>query len=267
MKQLFSAILVLGFSATVLAQQKEGKVIYKRSTQFSFSVNNGGGDAPPIQQTQSVQFELNFANGQMVWQQLPEDIQENASSSAGGGGNGGIVIRTMGGGDDLVFCDFAEAKKVESRELFDKKFIITDSIRRGTWKLTDETKTILGLACRKATSQRIGKRMMMQMENGKMERKEVADTSTIIAWFTMAIPVPAGPEMQGQLPGLILEMETNGGRTVYTALEISDKPDLNAIKPPSKGKKVTTEQFNKERDKMFEEMQRNNNGKIRFRAG
>ena len=50
----------------------------------------------------------------------------------------------MGGGtDDAVFCDFEKSRKVESREFFDKKFLITDSIRRGNWKLSDETKTIL----------------------------------------------------------------------------------------------------------------------------
>ena len=75
----------------------------------------------------------------------------------------------------------------------------------------------------KPLQQRIGKRMVMTMDNGKMERKEIDDTSAIVAWFTTDIPVSAGPEVQGQLPGLILSLETNNGRTVYTALEISAK--------------------------------------------
>ena len=50
--------------------------------------------------------------------------------------------------------------------------------------------------------------MMMTMDNGKMERKEIDDTSIIVAWFTTDIPVSAGPEVQGQLPGLILGLET-----------------------------------------------------------
>ena len=174
---------------------------------------------------------------------------------------GGMVIRTMGGGtDDATFCDFNKEWRVEAREFFDKKFLIGDTIRRSNWKLTEETKTILGHTCRQATSQRIAKRMMMSMENGKMERKEVDDTSTIVAWFTTDIPVPAGPEVQGQLPGLILELITNNGRTTFKALEIYTKPDLAAIKEPTKGKKVTPAEFTKERNKMMEEMQRNNQG-------
>jgi Protein of unknown function (Porph_ging). len=39
----------------------------------------------------------------------------------------------------------------------------------------------------------------MTMDNGKMERKEIDDTTSMVAWFTTEIPVPAGPEVQGQL--------------------------------------------------------------------
>ena len=206
--------------------------------------------------TRTDKFEMNFANGQMIFKPLEDEIPDDNF-----GGGGGMVIRTFGGGaDDATFCDFDKARKVELREFFDKKFLITDSIRRGNWKLGDETKTILNHTCRKATSQRIGKRMMMSMDNGKMERKEIDDTSAIVAWFTTDIPVSAGPEIQGQLPGLILSLETNNGRTVYTAVEISPKADLAAIKEPTKGKKVTPEEFTKERNKMMEEMQKNNQG-------
>ena len=71
---------------------------------------------------------------------MEDEIQDDNFS----GGGGGVMIRTMGGGaDDAVFCDFEKSRKVETREFFDKKFLISDSIRRGNWKLSDETKTIL----------------------------------------------------------------------------------------------------------------------------
>jgi GLPGLI family protein len=103
--------------------------------------------------------------------------------------------------------------------------------------------------------------MIMNMENGKMERKEVQDTSNIIAWFTTSIPVSAGPaEYQGQLPGLILEMDVNNGRYTFIAKSISEKADLAVIKEPTGKKRFTPEEFRKERDKMMEEMNRNNQG-------
>jgi GLPGLI family protein len=257
MRKIFFLCSSLLATVALSAQQKEGKVIYQRTIQMQIRFTEAGGaenEMPP--RTRTDKFEMNFANGQMIIKQMEDDMQDDNFS----GGGGGVMIRTMGGTDDATFCDFEKARKVEQREFFDKKFIITDSIRRNTWKLTEETKTILNRLCRKATSQRIGKRMMMTMDNGKMERREVDDTSNMVAWFTMDIPVPAGPDVQGQLPGLILELEINNGRAVYTALEISPKADVAAIKEPAKGKKVTPEEFTTERNKMMEEMQKNNQG-------
>jgi GLPGLI family protein len=62
------------------------------------------------------------------------------------------------------------------------------------------------------------------------------------------------------LPGLILALDMNDGRMVYKAIEISSKFDLALIKEPTKGKKVTPDEFNGERNKMMDEMQRNHQG-------
>jgi GLPGLI family protein len=171
------------------------------------------------------------------------------------------IQMVVAGSDDVLFSNFDAAKRVELRVLFDKKFIVDDSIRPLKWKMTEETKTILNHLCRKATAVRYGKRMTMNMDNGKMERKEVEDTSSIVAWFTTDIPVSAGPaEFQGQLPGLILEMNINNGRQIFIAKEISPKADLAVIKEPQGKKHYTPDEFNKERNKMMDEMQRNNTG-------
>ena len=117
------------------------------------------------------------------------------------------------------------------------------------------------MPCMKATATNISTRMMMNMDNGKVERKEVQDTATIIAWFTSSIPVSAGPaEYQGQLPGLILEMDVNNGRQTYIATGISEKADLTLIKEPTGKKHYTPDEFKKEREKMMKEMEQNNQG-------
>ena len=257
MKKVILPCISILVVAALHAQQKEGKIIYQRTAHLQIVTSDGPGEETPVPRTRIDRFEMNFANGQMIWKQM-EDEMEDDNMAMGGGG---IMIRTIGGGvDDAVFCDFEKARRVEAREFFEKKFLVSDSIRRGNWKLSEETKTILNHLCRKATSQRIGKRMMMTMDNGKMERKELDDTSTVVAWFTTDIPVPVAPELQGQLPGAILEMETNNGRTVYTALEIAPKADIPAIKEPTKGKKVTPDEFTRERNKMMDEMEQNNQG-------
>ncbi|MFC0773644.1 GLPGLI family protein [Terrimonas alba] len=260
MNKIVFCVLAMFSLVKLQAQQKEGKVIYQRTVQMQIRIADNAGPEREMPRTRTDKFEMDFANGQMIIRQMDDEMPEENP------GGGGMMIRSFGGADDVTFCDLEKSKKVELREFFDKKFLITDSIRRGNWKLTDETKTILTHLCRKATSQRIGKRMMMSMDNGKMVRKEVDDTSTIVAWFTTDIPVSVGPEVQGQLPGLILSLETNNGRSVYTAVEISPKAAIAAIKEPTKGKKVTPDEFAKERNKMMDEMQKNNpGGNIRMR--
>ena len=94
-----------------------------------------------------------------------------------------------------------------------------------------------------------------------MERKEVTDTAIIVAWFATDIPVAAGPsEYQGQLPGLILEMDISNGRQVFKAIEVKEKAETALIKEPTGKKTYTSEEFRKERDKMLQEQMKHNGG-------
>ena len=243
------------FAGLLHAQQKDGKVVYERTMQLQIHIQDDNPMAQMLPKTRTDKFELTFGNNQSLWKHADEEMEANEF-----GGNG-MQINVVGPGqNDIVFYDFAKGVRVEQREMFDKKFIIEDSIAKLNWKLTGETQTILGHICQKATTQRIGKRMQMTMDNGKMERKEIDDTSRIVAWFTTDIPISAGPEVQGQLPGLILALDMNDGRMVYKAVELSSKFDLASIKAPTKGKKVTSDEFTAERNKMLDEMQRNMQG-------
>jgi hypothetical protein len=59
---------------------------------------------------------------------------------------------------------------------------------------------------------------------------------------------------------LILEIDNNNGIMTYKALEILPKADAAIIKEPKGKNKITNEQFNKEREKMFEQMRQNGSG-------
>lgn len=253
MKHILLAAPALLFVNLLAAQQKQGKVVYERTMQMNIRVaDNNEALAQMLPKTRTDKFELTFGNNQSLWMHSEDEIENNDF-----GGNG-MQIRMVGPGqNDVVFNDFNTGRRTEQRELMDKKFIIEDSISKLNWKLSDETQTILGHVCHKATAQRFGQRMQMTMENGKMERKEIRDTTNIVAWFTTDIPVSAGPEVPGQLPGLILGLDMNNGRMVYKAIEISPKADLASIKAPTRGKKVTTEEYRTETNKMMDEMQRN----------
>ena len=255
MKKNSFAFISIFFSLSIFAQQKEGKVIYQRTMQMQIQINDNDHLQQMMPKSRTDKFELSFGNNQSVWKHIDEDENTDEMNT------NGMQIRMMAPGqNDIIFYDFGAAKKTEQRDMMDKKFIIRDSIRKLNWKLTGETQTILGHVCQQAIAQRTGKRTQMNMDNGKMERKEINDTTKMVAWFTNDIPVPAGPEVQGQLPGLILGLDMNNGRMVYKALEIQTKIDIATIKEPTKGKKVTPDEFTKEREKMMAEMQKNNQG-------
>ena len=245
---LLSASLYAG------AQMKEGKVVYERTIQMQF---RGGGGPPPeiannMPRQRKDKFELSFTANQSLWESLP-DMEDNNDP---GNGNGNRMFMRFGG-DDLTYTNLETGMRIDQRELSSKTYIVEDSVRKLNWKLTGETKTILGHTAQKATAERYGSRFIMAMENGEMKRQQQADTTQVTAWFAQDIPVPAGPEFQAQLPGLILELEMNNGRMVYKALEISPKVNANSIKQPKGGKHITAAEFNKEREKEMAEMRRN----------
>lgn len=261
MKKIMIAGCCLLVTSLIQAQQKEGKVIYERVTQVQIRLNTGTGNDEQLQSMLPKQrkdnFELTYGNNQSLWKQAEEAPEDDNTF----GGEGMQIRMVMQGSNDVLYNNFDAKTRVEKREMFDKTFIIDDSIRSLKWKMTTESKTILGHNCMKATTTQVNRRMQMNMENGKMERKEVEDTAIVVAWFATDIPVTAGPaEFQGQLPGLILEMDIANGRQVYKALEISPKADVAAIKAPTGKKRYTPEEFRKEREKMMDEMQKNGAG-------
>ena len=248
---LFGLLLYAVPGAT---QMKEGKVIYERIIQMQFRRMNANPEMTAnLPRERKEKLELSFSSKGSLLESVAEIEEDNGND---GGGNRAFGPG-FGGNNDIVFHDFETGRRIDQRELNARNYIVEDSIQKLKWKLTGETKTILGHTVQQAKAEKYGTRSMMAMENGEMKRQQVPDTNLVIAWYAPAIPVPAGPELQGQLPGLILELDLNNGRTVYKALELSPKVNPAAIKEPKKGKKVSAVAFAKEREKMFEAMRRN----------
>jgi GLPGLI family protein len=246
MKRLLIASALL-IAIPSLAQVKEGKIVYERTMQLQIRIND---DNPAFQnmipKERKDKFELFFTEGKSLWQAVEDDGQSDETSL----GDGGMrMVFRVPGNDDIAFHNITESRKVDQREFGGKSYIIAD------------TKVILGHNCMKATAQRMQESFRMSMDNGEAKREKVMDTMNIVAWFTNEIPGSFGPDIyQGQLPGTILEIDVNNGRSIFKAIEISPKVDVAKIKEPSKGKKVTAEEFAKERDKLMQEMMQNGGG-------
>jgi GLPGLI family protein len=138
-----------------------------------------------------------------------------------------------------VYINFEEHSRIESREMMDKAFLIVDEPESFPWKLTGESMEVGDYVAHKASL-------------------EPDSTTTVVAWFTPQIPIPAGPGKYGQLPGMILHIDINDGERTMTAVEINLKEiEADVLMKPTKGKKVSQEEFDilmKERREEFEKM-------------
>jgi GLPGLI family protein len=254
-KTLLLAGCLTAISVTGFAQLNQGKVVYERTRTFQahFNIN---GEENIVPQTRKDNLELLFGGNQTLWRAVETVNEDNVMTSD----NGGMQIQMIAtGAEDVLFVDLSNGKTTEKRELMDKTFLIDDVIHPLKWKMTGDTKTILNHPCMKAVATQVRQSMRMTMDNGKMERQPVSDTSEVIAWFASDIPVSAGPaEYQGQLPGLILEL--TAGRQSFVAKSISPSVDIAVIKAPTGKKRYTAEEFRAESDKMMKEMQQNIQG-------
>ena len=77
MKKIFFSAFALLSITVVNAQQKEGKVIYQRTTQIQMRIADHTGSENETMRTRTDKFEMNFANGQMIWKQMEDEMQDD----------------------------------------------------------------------------------------------------------------------------------------------------------------------------------------------
>jgi GLPGLI family protein len=222
-------LLTLLFSTFLLqasnAQIKEGRIVYEQKIDLYRRMQDEQMKAM-VPQFRTSKFELNFADDQSIYkvQEAEPDITENTG--------GGRMVMRFGGTNSEYYKNFSTQKQVEKRELADKDYIIEDSLHHISWKLLDETKTILGYHCKKAA--------------GKTERG-----SDLEAWYTEEIALSSGPETFNGLPGMILQVDINKGEFVITGLAIEKSADKKELKAPTQGKKISPQDFAAKQKELF----------------
>lgn len=131
------------------------------------------------------------------------------------------------GNDNVVFTNFNTGKFVAQKNVFEKTFLIEDSLRNATWKITNDFREIAGFNCRRATT-------------------IIMDSVFVVAFYTDEIMIPGGPESFTGLPGMILGLVINRVHSTWYATKVEiTNVDPGTIAPPTKGNKTTTAQLNK----------------------
>lgn len=158
----------------------------------------------------------------------------------------GMIIK-MYEPDNLTYTDLTTQKVIEQKEFMSRIFLIESEPGNEKWKMTGKQKILLDYSCMEAIS-------------GEGEQ-------TVRAWFTPQIPVSVGPATHGNLPGLILTLEIDEGNIVYRAIEVELKPvDKSVLKKPSKGKKVSQEEYQAIVEEKMKEMGMEHGGEGGFHS-
>ena len=127
--------------------------------------------------------------------------------------------------ENIVYSNFATRKSVAKKMAYDTDYLIEDSMKQYTWKISDEVRTIAGYLCRKATTQ-------------------INDSVVVVAFYSTQIMVSGGPESFNGLPGMILGIAIPRLYTTWfaTSVEILQQEELV---PPDKGRRVDEAGFKK----------------------
>lgn len=127
--------------------------------------------------------------------------------------------------DNTVFSDYNSGKYIAHKAVFEREFLIEDSLRNCTWRITNDFRQIAGFNCRRATT-------------------VIMDSVFVVAFYTDEIMISGGPESFNGLPGMILGLVVNRLHTTWYATKVEVNIEVEKeIVPPTQGKKITNEEL------------------------
>jgi len=261
MRKIFLALTVMLVAFTsAFAQVKEGKLIFERKVNMHKMITDPEMRAR-IPEFRTDKFELLFNEQASMFKTIPEEEAPDPFANSGGGGGGGarFAFRMP---ETATYTDIPNQMQYEARSLFEKDFLIIDSLKPNKWKLSEETKTIAKFVCKKATTMIVPQQMNMRFGGGRNRNNQ--DTTTpvkpkeieLVVWYTESIAVSVGPDAYAGLPGAILQVDSDNGGNVITATEFTAKYAAKELKQPTKGDKMNRAQFAESMKKIMEDMQR-----------
>jgi len=240
-------LLLMVFSTSLFAQDFQGVATYKSYRKIDLKGNDNQSKAmqkqiqEQLQKQMQREYTLTFTRNESIY-------KENEKLAAPAPSSGGFKI-TIESSSDVLYKNIKENRYVEESEIFNKQFLVKDSLNNNQWKLGNETKNIGEYTCYKATfSEEVETKTFI---DGSLE--SVQEERITTAWYTPQIPVNNGPQNFHGLPGLILEIN-DGSLTLICSKIIMNPKETIEIKEPEKGKVVSQEKFDAIMEKKNKEM-------------
>ena len=227
-------IVLFGLLVPAAASAQEGRIAFSRSVQYEFELPEGFPEEmreriPQANVSELILF-FNATESIMVSAPKPEEPQA-AGQDRRMAGMADRLRRFSASRSDQeellgTYIDLEAGTMTETRSFLGRLFLIPSERPAFEWSLGSEQRQYLDFVVQKATT--------------------VHDGQEVEAWFTMQIPVPAGPGPYGGLPGMILLVTVDGGKTVYAASDV-ELEGLRGytISEPTQGEMATPEEYEK----------------------
>ncbi len=285
-------ILFLFFSFSIYSQDIKGKAIYQSKTNVDMDF---GGREMTDQMRKQIADMMKSAleKTYILTFDKNESSYKEEEKLATPGASGGMMMMM---GNFIAGPQYKNTKDnlyIQEQEFFGKQFLISDTLPKLEWKLVNESKQIGQYVAFKATAikklddtdwQSMRRRNRNDNDEKKdaeaksdstevniMDEIEIPKEIEIIAWYTPQIPISQGPGEYWGLPGLILEVQADRTSILCSKIILNPK-DSETIKKPTKGNKVTLQEYKKVVKEKTEEMQEMYGGQRRgqgrgFRMG
>jgi len=216
----FLFVLLLS-SVGIKAQIDAAQVKYKQTNYFEFE--NMPADMP---KSQSSYMRLLFNKNESLYEKDTDVKEEQVADE----GMQRMFRRMRERQNRIYYKSLEDGGVLEQTSLFGKDFLISDSIAAIKWKVNAaEQKQILGYTCMKAFYK--------------------DSTTNLVVFFTPQIPLRFGPDKYGNLPGLILEVQS--AQLHIIATEVVPGPVL--FEKPTKGAAVKRNEYEKIREEKMKE--------------
>lgn len=243
----------------------QGEIVYTTTVNMHKQIRGPRADEikKMVPEFQKLKHVLYFNESEALSHKLKEEQDVNEADLDQG--RGGFRMRMMGGGaDDRYYTNLDEETITNQVNFMGKDFLVQDDWETKQWKLTGQSKEILGYTCYQANLVIKVDTTAQKEENreGRGRGPRRRGPKSVEAWFTTEIPVSAGPNNYHQLPGMVLEVNIDEGNQVIKAESVDLKElEEGTITEPTKGKKVTQEEFRKIQREKFEEMRKEYGGR------
>jgi GLPGLI family protein len=221
MKAIKSIFIILIFTSSIFSQDNKIEIIYNKAYKNYKDTTDTN---PKI--LKNLQYKLICTNNSSKFEYVKKMDFEGTPINK--------KFIGKGGGKGINYKNLKTKERYWQIEDFGDVFLVKEKFNKYQWELfNNESKEILGYICFKAEG---------TFKEYSPIRKKVIENK-IVVWYAPSIPLPYGPAGFDGLPGIVLE--SLNGSFYFTASKINFHKNNITIKKPTKGKKVTHNEFNK----------------------